>query len=287
MIPKPKWLRAYHPDTLEREEVEEILRNLNLNTVCREANCPNAFECFSQKTATFMILGTNCTRNCPFCNVSSGPPMQTDTDEPENIAKAVKALGLQYAVVTSVTRDDLPDGGAGHFAKVIRTIQKSAPKVAIEVLVPDFLGDTEALKKVTRAMPTVISHNIETVKSLYSDVRPQAEYRRSLKLLKNIKLLNPNIRSKSGIMVGMGESKEQVYELFNDLRAVGCEFLTIGQYLAPSKKHYPVREYIEPSRLEEYGAVARNMGFAFVASAPLVRSSYHASKAINNIIVEK
>ncbi|HBU12341.1 MAG TPA: lipoyl synthase [Clostridiales bacterium] len=280
MNAKPDWLRIRHTHAPNIELVEEVLRNLNLHTVCREAHCPNYGECFAQKTATFMILGTHCTRNCRFCNVSLDQPQQIDPEEPAHIAQAVKELGLTYVVVTSVTRDDLADGGAGHFAAVIRAIKNSAPSTAVEVLIPDLMGNLDALKLITEANPTVISHNMETVKHLYSAVRPQAEYKRSLRLLEHIKLLDPKIRSKSGIMVGLGETKEQVHELFGNLRAVNCEFLTIGQYLAPSKAHFPVQEYIEPSLFVEYGNMARQMGFDFVASAPLVRSSYHAGEAI-------
>ena len=280
MLQKPDWLRVRHRDSPNRDFLEKILKDLNLNTVCREANCPNYMECFSEKTATFMILGTNCTRNCRFCNVRYDSPAWPDPKEPANIAAAVKELGLRYVVVTSVTRDDLPDGGAGHFAEVIRNLKNETPKTAVEVLIPDFGGSVDALKTVTDASPTVISHNMETVKSLYADVRPQAEYRRSLDLLGNIKKLDPNIKSKSGIMVGLGETKGQVYELFDDLRRVGCEFLTVGQYLAPSKEHFSVREYIEPSQFDEYAKVAKRKGFAFVASTPFTRSSHHAGEAL-------
>jgi len=280
MKPKPEWLRIRHTDAPDRAVVEKILEDLNLNTVCKEAMCPNYLECFARKTATFMILGTNCTRNCRFCNVRHAKPQPPDPNEPDNIAGAVKKLELSYVVITSVTRDDLPDGGANHFAKVIGAIKKSAPGTVIEVLIPDLNGDVNLLKIITDASPSVISHNMETVFALYSDVRPQAEYTRSLHLLENIKKLNPTIHSKSGFMVGLGESKVQVLELLDDLRLVGCEFLTIGQYLAPSKEHYPIREYIHPHIFDEYGAIAKEKGFHFVASAPLVRSSYRADEAI-------
>ena len=279
MLLKPEWLRIRHTQNSNREAVEELLRSLNLNTVCSEANCPNYVKCFSKKTATFMIMGTNCTRNCRFCNVNNDTPQHLNAEEPKNVARAVKELGLKYVVVTSVTRDDLPDGGAGHFVKVIHSIRQDAPDTLIEVLIPDFMGDINGLNAVTDAYPDVISHNVETVKSLYSKVRPQAGYRRSLDLIKNIKLLNPAIRSKSGIMVGLGETEDQVYELFSDLLEVNCDFLTIGQYLSPSKSHIPVGEYIEPVQFEKYGATAREMGFHFVASAPLVRSSFDAGEA--------
>ena len=261
-----------------RKRVEEILEGLNLNTVCREANCPNIAECFSRSTATFMILGTNCTRSCRFCNVISGSPQPPDPQEPENIAQAVVALGLKYAVITSVTRDDLPDGGAGHFAKVINAVKRAAPGTIIEVLIPDFAGDTAALKTVTDAAPCVISHNMETVRPLYAQVRAQAEYQRSLDLIAKVKQLNPGISTKSGFMLGLGETEDDVDNLLKDLFGVGCEMLTIGQYLAPTGMHAPVREYVSPARFDALGQRAREIGFKFVASAPLVRSSYRAGE---------
>lgn len=277
---KPEWLRKAVIEVPDQELVENILQELNLNTVCREANCPNSMECYAKKTATFMILGTNCTRNCRFCNVNGDKPFPVDPQEPEHIGQAVARLRLRYIVVTSVTRDDLPDGGAEHFAKVIREIQKASPETAIEVLIPDFQGDFAALKTVAAAKPTVISHNMETVNSLYSAVRPEADYQRSLTLLKRIKQIDPSIRSKTGIMLGLGEGKNEVLKLFDDLRDVACEFLTIGQYLAPSKEHHPVIEYIHPDLFAEYGKIAREKGFAFVASSPFVRSSYNAGEAL-------
>ena len=281
MLKKPEWLRVSGNRSLNNDAVAGVLKALKLNTVCNEAACPNHMECFSRKTATFMILGTACTRNCRFCNVRHEPPESPEIDEPERISQAVSELDMRYVVITSVTRDDLPDGGAAHFADVIHAIRFRSPKTAIEVLIPDFGGDAAALKIVTDALPDAISHNMETVSVLYSAVRPQAVYTRSLELLANVKRLNPVIRSKSGIMLGLGETEAQVYELFDDLREVGCEFLTIGQYLAPTRNHLPVFEYIEPHRFEEYGEAARNKGFAFVASAPLVRSSYHADEALS------
>lgn len=231
-----------------------------------------------------MILGVNCTRNCRFCNVTNSEPQRIDADEPKRIAEAVSKLGLKYVVITSVTRDDLPDGGAAHFAATIRTIHELNPDTAVEVLIPDFQGNKDALKLVTDANPEVISHNIETVKELYDQVRPQAIYERSLEVLKTIKDLAkdlaPDIRSKTGIMLGLGEKAEQVYEVMDDLRAVGCEFLTIGQYLAPSSAHYAVQEYVTPPQFDRYGKIAKEKGFAFVASAPFVRSSYNAAEAL-------
>jgi len=280
MQPKPSWLRVRHGNTVNQQAVESLLSGLNLNTVCAQANCPNYCDCFSRKTATFMVMGTNCTRQCRFCNVRHDQPQPLHPAEPQNVAQAVKQLGLKYVVVTSVTRDDLPDGGAGHFAETIAEIKQALPETAIEVLIPDLNGDLAALQTITNAAPTVISHNMETVKGLYSAVRPQAIYERSLKLLRNVKRLNPSVHSKSGIMVGLGETAQQVHELMDDLRSVDCEFLTIGQYLAPSKQHIPVHEYITPAQFDEYGALARQKGFSFVASAPLVRSSFNANEAL-------
>ncbi|MDR0377332.1 MAG: lipoyl synthase [Spirochaetaceae bacterium] len=277
---KPAWLRKKHVVNPNQGLVEEILTNLSLNTVCREAMCPNYMECFARKTATFLILGKNCTRNCAFCNVTHSDPLPADPDEPERVGKAAAGLGLRYVVVTSVTRDDLPDGGAAHFAAVVREIRKRSPAAAIEVLIPDFQGNEAALAVVAETGPTVISHNVETVSGLYSQVRAQADYRRSLGVIKNIGRLNSRIRSKSGIMVGLGETREQVLELFEDLRSVGCSILTIGQYLAPSRKHYPVKEFVRPETFDEYKATAMSMGFEYVASAPFVRSSYRADDAL-------
>ena len=281
MLEKPQWLKRTFRDNSNLNYVREMLSALHLNTICDEAMCPNYVECFTKKTATFMILGVNCTRNCRFCNVTNREPQEIDTNEPNRVAEAVFKLGLKYVVITSVTRDDLPDGGAAHFAATIRAIHELCPDTAVEVLIPDFLGNKEALKIVTDANPEVISHNMETVKALYDQVRPQAIYERSLDVLKSIKLLAPHIRSKTGIMLGLGENELQVYEVMEDLRAVGCEFLTIGQYLSPSSAHYPVQEYITPEAFDHYGQIAKEKGFAFVASAPFVRSSYHAAEALD------
>jgi lipoic acid synthetase len=279
---KPQWLKKTFPADRHRQHmVTGMLKEFKLNTVCHEASCPNCAECFADKTATFLILGTNCTRNCRFCNVRYGPPQAVDAQEPEKIGRATALLGLRYIVITSVTRDDLPDGGAAQFAAVILAIRRLSPHTAVEVLLPDFQGNTEALLTVAQANPAVISHNMETVSALYATVRPQAEYRRSLRFLAEIKRLNPQIRSKTGIMLGLGETRAQILELFDDLRAADCEFLTIGQYLAPSKEHYPVKEYIHPDQFTAYGEIAREKGFAFVASAPFVRSSYHAGDALD------
>lgn len=276
---KPDWLKvkSYRGDS--REEVLQILNRLTLHTVCEEANCPNLGECFSRKTATFMILGKFCTRNCTFCNVQKNKPTPVDPDEPVHVAQAVKELNLRHVVITSVTRDDLPDGGAGHFAKVIDEIKRLDSKVVVEVLIPDFQGDRAALAIVAEAGPEIINHNVETVPRLYPEVRPMAIYKRSLELLTNVKELDSTLLTKSGIMVGLGEREDEVTELFKDLREVGCDLLTVGQYLAPSKSHHPVIEYVHPDVFEKYRETALKMGFRYVASAPLVRSSYLADKA--------
>lgn len=277
---KPDWLRIKAHSGKSREEVEEMLSRLSLHTVCEEANCPNMSECFSRRTATFMILGNFCTRNCTFCNVQKNKPQAVDPEEPIRVAQAVKELNLRHVVITSVTRDDLPDGGAGHFAEVIGSIKELDKNVVVEVLIPDFQGSLEALSKVAEAKPEIINHNVETVPHLYPEVRPMAVYARSLELLRNIKALDGDIFSKSGIMVGLGEKEPEVLEVFRDLREAGCDFLTVGQYLAPSKKHHPVVEYIHPDVFQRYKEQALNLGFKYVASAPLVRSSYLADKAL-------
>ena len=280
---KPEWLNIKLRGNREINNVNNLVKGLSLNTVCEEANCPNLMECFSKRTATFMILGSNCTRNCTFCNVTTGKPEVVDLEEPLKVANAVKELGLKYVVITSVTRDDLPDGGAEHFAKVIESIKELNESIIVEVLIPDFKGDKTALSKVVESKPEVINHNVETIPKLYSSVRPMAIYERSLKLLENVKSMDKNILTKSGIMVGLGEKEEEVIDLFKDLRKVDCDILTIGQYLAPSKKHHPVVEYIHPDIFENYKNKALKMGFKFVASGPLVRSSYHADRVINLI----
>ncbi|SHK39381.1 lipoyl synthase [Desulforamulus aeronauticus] len=272
---KPDWLRVKLQGAEKTHEVKEMLNRLSLHTVCQEANCPNLIECFGRKTATFMILGSVCTRNCTFCNVTKGITQGVDPEEPANVAKAVTELGLKHAVITSVTRDDLPDGGAGHFAEVIKKLK--ATKVIVEVLIPDLQGSREALATIVSARPHILNHNIETVPRLYPTVRPKASYARSLELLKNSKELDASVFTKSGIMVGLGEQEEEVISVMKDLRAVDCDLLTIGQYLAPSAKHHPVIEYIHPDLFKKYKDIAYEMGFKYVASDPLVRSSYHAA----------
>lgn len=282
---KPEWLRVRINSTEESAQVVRLLRTLSLHTVCEEANCPNRGECFRKRTATFMILGNHCTRNCTFCTVTKLAPCPVDPCEPKNVASAVKELDLRHVVITSVTRDDLPDGGASHFAEAIRAIkcgyQSGAP--VIEVLVPDFQGNADALAAVMDAAPDIINHNIETVPRLYSEVRPMAVYGRSLELLSRVKRSAPHIYTKSGIMVGLGETHAEVLDTLRDLRSAGCDILTIGQYLAPSKAHHPVAAYITPDEFALYKQEAQSLGFLFVASAPLVRSSYMAEEAFRHI----
>lgn len=277
---KPDWLKIKHSSNSNLEKTGEILKRLSLHTVCEQANCPNIGECFCNGTATFLILGQNCTRNCTFCTVSKGTPQPVDPSEPAHVAEAVRELCLKHTVITSVTRDDLKDGGASHFADVIKAIRAECPGVTIEVLIPDFQGDREALQKVAAAKPEVINHNIETVERLYSEVRPMAAYARSLALLQSVKSIDPLIKTKSGIMAGLGETADEVLKTIRDLRKAGCDFLTIGQYLAPSKLHHPVVEYIHPDIFEKYRVEALNEGFSHVASGPFVRSSYHAAETM-------
>lgn len=261
--------------------VKNTLRQLELHTVCEEAGCPNIYECFESKTATFLILGDICTRNCRFCLVDSGKPSPPDINEPSHVSSAVAKLGLKYAVITSVTRDDLPDGGASIFAETIRFIRESSPRCGVEVLIPDFRGNRQALKTVVGAKPDVLNHNIETVPRLYPDVRPAADYMRSLELLKSAKDLEFRGLTKSGIMVGLGEEKEELIEAMADLKQHGCDILTIGQYLAPSKAHFPIARYYSPEEFEEIKQIGNSMGFSHIESAPLARSSYHAKEQSN------
>ena len=283
VMKKPDWLRIPYTDKIDTSHTVKILSDLKLNTVCIEAACPNCNECFSQDVATFLILGSNCTRNCGFCNIRYAPPETVDENEPMRIAEAVTKLNLKYVVITSVTRDDLHDGGAEHFAKTISAIRQISPKTQIEVLIPDFGGDISALEKVINTSPTVINHNIETVESIYEKLRPQSDYNRSLELLSNVKHKNDSIYTKSGIMLGLGETHIEILTTFDQLLDSNCDFLTIGQYLAPSKSHYPVHEYITPDKFEQYAELAQKKGFRYVASAPFVRSSYNAYSAISSV----
>jgi lipoic acid synthetase len=275
---RPEWLKldALEPTILN--ESTKLTRDLELHTVCESARCPNRTKCFAEGTATFMILGNICTRNCTFCAVKTGKPQAPDPQESDHIVQAVRRLGLRYVLITSVTRDDLPDGGSSQFAQTIRAIHKYDPNIAVEVLIPDFQGSASALQAVIDASPAVLNHNIETVSRLYSEVRPQAKYRRSLDLLKQARLIDNRLLTKSGLMLGLGESPEEVVEVMADLRRAGCDLLTIGQYLQPSLKHHRLVRYIRPEEFEEYQIVGKKLGFVRVMSGPLVRSSFHAAE---------
>jgi len=275
---KPEWLKIKTRGMEKVTATERMLRQLSLHTVCEEANCPNLLECFGKKTATFLILGKVCTRNCTFCNVTKGEVQAVDPEEPARVADAVKQLNLSHVVITSVTRDDLSDGGARQFAQVINSIGKINGKIIIEVLIPDFRGSKDALSIVLKEKPHILNHNVETVPRLYPEVRPQASYERSLNLLKTVKEIDDSIYTKSGLMVGLGEKKEEIVNSMQDLRSVDCDFLTIGQYLAPSDNHHPVVEYVHPEVFDRYKTMGEEMGFKYVASAPFVRSSYHADE---------
>ncbi len=278
---KPEWLRRNIQGSRVSSEVNHILQELSLNTVCKEANCPNRMECFNRSTATFMILGSVCTRNCTFCNVTKGTPQLVDREEPRKVAEAVDKLKLKHAVITSVTRDDLPDGGAGQFAEVVKEIRKLNKGITVEVLIPDFNGEDAALAAVIAAKPDIINHNVETVPELYNNVRPMAVYQRSLDLLKRVKEADGSILTKSGIMLGLGETEAAVEGVMRDLRTAGCDIITIGQYLAPSNKHHPIVEYVHPDVFEGYRQLGQELGFKNVLSAPLVRSSYHADEVLH------
>jgi lipoic acid synthetase len=276
---KPAWLKRRLPTGEGYARVRELIESGRLHTVCQEARCPNIWECFSHRTATFLIMGERCTRNCRFCSVHSGTPEALDPGEPGRVAAAAAEMGLKYVVVTSVTRDDLSDGGAAHFAATIRAIRERIPGAEIEVLIPDLQGDPAALRTVLDARPDVLNHNIETVPRLYPQVRPQADYRRSLELLQAAGKIAPSIPTKSGLMLGLGEEPEEVRQTLQDLRTHGCRFLTLGQYLQPSPEHLPVAAYVPPEEFERWRAAALAMGFTHVASAPFVRSSYHAGES--------
>ena len=280
---KPEWLRVKFRGNKERQEVERILEKLSLNTVCEQADCPNRMECYASNTATFMIMGRICTRNCRFCAVEKADTQPLDDNEPTRVAEAVKSMALKHVVVTSVTRDDLQDGGAGHFVRVIESIKACTPHVTIEVLIPDFEGNKDALSNIIAAQPDIINHNIETIPRLYEKVRPMAIYERSLEVIGFVSGGDTNILTKSGIMVGMGETQQEVLAVMQDLRDVGCRLLTIGQYLPPSKEHYAVQEYIHPDVFGKYQKAAMKMGFVHAACGPLVRSSYHAADAYDAI----
>jgi lipoic acid synthetase len=282
---KPPWLKKRIPSLQDVQKVRSILEQTDLHTVCQEARCPNLGECFTRGTATFLILGRVCTRDCGFCAVECGAPAPPDEAEPERAAEAVRKMGLHYVVITSVTRDDLPDGGASSFAKTIWAIRALNPKIKVEVLIPDFKGDQSSLKTVLKERPEILNHNIETIRRLYPRVRPLADYKRSLNLLKKSKEECPHFPTKSGFMLGLGETREEVLELLRDLKEAGCDFLTIGQYLQPRRDRLPVVRFILPEEFEKYKQIAEEMGFRAVASGPFVRSSFHASEMFETIRV--
>lgn len=275
-LKKPEWIKVKIQGGSTTSKVNSLISNLSLNTVCNEANCPNRMECYERGTATFMILGRNCTRNCTFCNVTRQKPDKVDPTEPENVANAVVKLKLKHAVITSVTRDDLEDQGANQFARVVEQIRKLAPHVSVELLIPDMQGNKELIDIILNSEPNILNHNVETVPELYDRVRPMAVFERSLELLDYVKKTKPHMKTKSGMMLGLGETKEQVLNVFKRLREVDCDMLTLGQYLQPTKAHIPVVEYVTPEQFEEYKEIALSVGFKKVASAPLVRSSYYA-----------
>ena len=277
-VRKPDWLRVKAPGSEEYMKTRKLMRDLKLNTVCEEAACPNIGECWSQTHATVMILGDICTRACAFCNIKTGMPRTVDHDEPEHVATAVGELGLEHVVITSVDRDDLPDGGASQFVKVITKIREHSPGTTIEVLTPDFLRKKGAIDAVVEARPDVYNHNLETVPRLYTSIRPGARYYNSLRLLDRVKQLDPSIFTKSGLMAGLGEDKREVYQVMDDMRAADVDFLTIGQYLRPTPRHAEVARYVTPDEFASYAKMARAKGFLMVSASPLTRSSYHAGQ---------
>ena len=273
--PRPDWLKVRAPSGKRVEEVSGTLARHGLRTVCREARCPNVGECWGAGAATVILLGDMCTRGCAFCGVKAGEPAPPDPSEPDRVAKAAAELSWRHVVVTSVTRDDLPDGGAAHFASVVRALRREAPGAAVELLVPDFAGNGDALRRVVDATPDILAHNVETVPRLYPAVRKGAEYGRSLDLFRRAAALRPSLPLKSGIMVGFGETEGEVTAVFRDLFAAGCRSITVGQYLPPSRDHVPLSEYVPPDRFERFAKSAHGIGFDHVLSGPLVRSSYH------------
>jgi lipoic acid synthetase len=278
VLRKPEWIRVKAPGSPVYTETRKIVRDNNLVTVCEEAGCPNIGECWSKKHATMMIMGDTCTRACSFCNVKTGLPNALDPHEPENVGQAIAKLGLRHVVITSVDRDDLADGGAQHFVEVIQAIRRLSPGTTIEILTPDFLRKDGALEKVVAARPDVFNHNLETVPRLYLNIRPGARYFHSMRLLQRVKELDPTIFTKSGIMVGLGESREEVLQVMDDMRSANIDFLTIGQYLQPTRKHAAVDRFVTPKEFKSYETVARTKGFLLVSSSPLTRSSYHADE---------
>lgn len=283
LVQKPKWLRRRLPTGSDYEKVKGMINNDRLHTVCQEAKCPNMWECFSQKTATFLIMGSRCTRNCRFCSVLPGPLEPPDPTEPARVADVVHQMGLKYVVVTSVTRDDVADGGASLFARTITEIRRKISDACVEVLIPDFQGNQDALHTVLEARPDVLNHNIETVPRLYPQVRPQAEYQRSLDIIRWTHAYDPALPTKSGLMLGLGEEEREVENTLKDLQSAGCRILTLGQYLQPSKDHLPVERFIPPEEFEAWRKKAITIGFTEVASGPFVRSSYHAKELYQEI----
>ena len=275
---KPAWIRVKAPVSKTYQETRAIVKDNNLVTVCEEAGCPNIGECWDKKHATFMIMGETCTRACAFCNVITGKPNALDPNEPDNVAKAVRQMGLQHVVITSVDRDDLADGGARHFADVIAAVRAASPETTIEILTPDFLRKDGALEIVVAAKPDVFNHNLETVASNYLTVRPGARYFHSIRLLQRVKEMDPAIFTKSGIMVGLGEERNEVLQLMDDLRTADVDFITIGQYLAPTRKHHPVKAFVTPDEFKSYETAAYSKGFLMVSASPLTRSSHHAGE---------
>ena len=274
----PVWFKQNLPNPKIMATMKSLMDGLGLHTICKSAVCPNIGECFSQKTATFLILGNVCTRNCTFCAVKKGEATLVDNEEPQHVLEAVEKLGLRYVVITSVTRDDLPDGGASQFARTIRLLRANRMDMVVEVLIPDFLDCAGAVRSVVEAEPQVINHNVETVPHLYQKVRPEADYRRSIELLLSVKKLNPKVITKSGLMLGLGETKDQVIRVMEDLREANCDLLTIGQYLQPSRKHHPIVRFVPPAEFAGYKQIGKGMGFSGVASAPLIRSSFQAAE---------
>jgi lipoic acid synthetase len=283
---RPQWLNLGTLEPTVLNKTTKLTRDLKLHTICESARCPNRTECFAAGTATFLILGNVCTRDCTFCAVKHGNPKDPNSQEADHVVQAVDRLGLRYVVVTSVTRDDLADGGASQFAQTIRAIRKHDSSIAVEVLIPDFQGSASALKTVVNASPAVLNHNVETVPRLYPEVRPQAKYRRSLELLRQAKLLDKSLLTKSGLMLGLGESHAEVVEVMANLRQAGCDLLTIGQYLQPSLEHHELVRYIRPEEFEEHRLAGERLGFISVVSSPLVRSSFHAAKMYVSAIRE-
>lgn len=279
----PEWVKRSVLNTEENRGTRQILKEQKLNTICESGRCPNKGECWARGTATFMLMGALCTRTCRFCAVNKGLPAPLEEDEPTRIAEAARQMGLRHVVLTSVNRDDLPDQGGNHFAKTIRALKELVPGIAVEVLTPDFQGRRDALEIVLAAGPVVYNHNLETVPRLYKRVRPGSKYDRSLQVLAMAKEIAPEIPTKSGIMLGLGETKEEIIELMRDLRKIDCDFFTLGQYLRPSRDQLPVKRYVEPAEFEELGKIAWDLGFKMVHSGPLVRSSYHAEELANKL----